>query len=130
MHRVPACLILALLCARIPSAQASEGGGEGPPLVAMDAIVVPIIDAGRIVGKLRFKLVLLAHDPEAAARLTAEVPRLRSIALSAGNNFASFEATPAEAVDARLLVQRLEAQLKSGAEGIDRVLLVEVVATR
>nr|WP_269141408.1 hypothetical protein [Sphingomonas sp. IC-56] len=113
-------------------ARASGGGGggaEGLNLVTMEQVVVPIIDADRVSGSLRFKLVLEAANAEAAAKATAEMPMLRQASVAAGLEFARLNASGLRAVDAEELDHDLTAALKIAEPGISRVLIVEVSAS-
>jgi len=114
----------------VTSASGSGGGGKGGDgnLVAMEAIAVPIVDGAKLLGTLHFTLVLEAHDAEAAARIAADMPGLRSEALLAGAEFSRLRASPFLAVDARRLAHDLTEALHHRDEGIDRALLVEVSA--
>ncbi|UYY59702.1 hypothetical protein [Sphingomonas sp. S2-65] len=129
---------LALTAAVMPlpgggDAQASgggSGGGEGLNLVTMEQVVVPIIDADRVTGALKFKLVLEAATAEAAAEATAELPMLRQATVAAGLEFARLNASGLRAVDAEELDHDLTAALKAAEPGIARVLIVEVSASQ
>lgn len=129
---------LALTAAVMPlpgggDAQASgggSGGGEGLNLVTMEQVVVPIIDADRVTGALKFKLVLEAGTAEAAAKATAEMPMLRQATVAAGLEFARLNASGLRAVDAEELDHDLTAALKVAEPGIARVLIVEVSASQ
>lgn len=128
---------LALASAVMPlpgggDARASGGGGggaEGLNLVTMEQVVVPIIDADRVSGSLRFKLVLEAANAEAAAKATAEMPMLRQASVAAGLEFARLNASGLRAVDAEELDHDLTAALQVVEPGISRVLIVEVSAS-
>lgn len=129
---------LALTAAVMPlpgggDAQASgggSGGGEGLNLVTMEQVVVPIIDADRVTGALKFKLVLEAASEEAAAKATAELPMLRQATVAAGLEFARLNASGLRAVDAEELDHDLTAAIKAADPGIARVLIVEVSASQ
>ncbi|MET0309661.1 MAG: hypothetical protein ABW023_13220 [Sphingomonas sp.] len=129
-----AALGLAAVAAPIPAgtAQASGGsaGSEGLHLVAMDEIIVPIIDADHMAGSLRFKLVLDAGSDEVAKRVTKDLPILRAATVAAGLEFARLNASGLRAVDAGQLDQDLTAALKAAEPGINRVLIVEVGASQ
>ena len=128
---------LALASAVMPlpgggDARASGGGGggaEGLNLVTMEQVVVPIIDADRVSGSLRFKLVLEAANAGAAAKATAEMPMLRQASVAAGLEFARLNASGLRAVDAEELDHDLTAALQVVEPGISRVLIVEVSAS-
>lgn len=129
-----AALGLAAVAAPLPagSAQASggNGGGEGLHLVPMDEITVPIIDADRMAGSMRFKLVLDAGSNELAARLIQNLPMLRAATVVAGLEFARLNASGMRAVDAEQLDHDLTEALKAEEPGIARVLIVEVSASQ
>jgi hypothetical protein len=128
---------LALTIALVPlpggGAQASGGGGGastgGLNLVPMDEVVVPIIEADRLSGNMRFKLVLEAHDAATAAKATAEMPALREKTVAAALEFARLNASGLRAVDAQRLDHDLNAALKAAEPGVSRVLIVEVAAS-
>lgn len=129
--RVCTSLFALLMLAATQSAQASSGGGAGDvALVPMDMITVPIVDSDRLIGKLRFKLVLQAHDAAAASRIGTMSARLRTAALSTGIEFARLEVTPTQAVDVAALSHMLDAAMRNVEPGVDRVLIVEVSAVR
>lgn len=129
---------LALTTALVPfpigGARASGGGGavggEGLHLVPMDEVAVPIVEADRVAGALRFKLVLDAKDEAAAARMTAQLPALRATTVAAALEFARLNASGLRAVDAQQLDHDLTAALQPGEPGLSRVLIVEVAASR
>ncbi|MBH1945212.1 hypothetical protein I5L01_13360 [Erythrobacter sp. YJ-T3-07] len=114
----------------VSSASGAGGGGSGAAgdLVDMEAIAVPIVDGAKLQGTLRFRIVLEAHDAEAAAEITADLPDLRAEALATGAEFSRLRASPFLAVDAQRLSDELTEALHARYEGIDRVLLVEVAA--
>ena len=120
------------LLAAVPvsSASGAGGGGKGAAddLIDMEAIAVPIVDGARLQGTLRFRVVLEAHDAEAAKHIAAELPGLRAEALATGAEFSRLRASPFLAVDAQRLSDELTEALHAHYEGIDRVLLVEVAA--
>jgi hypothetical protein len=98
--------------------------------VPMEEIVVPIIEADRVSGRLRFKLVIEAGSDEAAAKATAELPQLRAATVAAGLEFARLNASGLRAVDAEQLDHDLTTALKNAEPGVQRVLIVEVAASR
>lgn len=128
--------LVALGLAALPlpggGAQASGGGaaaaGEGLHLVTMEEITVPIVDADRVNGALRFKLVIDAGSGEVASRLNGEMPVLRAVTLAAGLEFARLNASALRAVDAQRLDHDLTVALKVAEPGLVRVLIVEVDA--
>ena len=115
----------------VSSASGAGGGGSGAAgdLVDMEAIAVPIVDGAKLQGTLRFRIVLEAHDAEAAAEITADLPGLRAEALATGAEFSRLRASPFLAVDAQRLSDELTEALHARYAGIDRVLLVEVAAS-
>lgn len=127
--------LVALGLAALPlpggGAQASGGGaaaGERLNLVPMEEVTVPIIDADRVNGVLRFKLVIDAGTAESAAKLKGEMPVLRAATVAAGLEFARLNASALRAVDAQQLDHDLTAALKAAEPGLVRVLIVEVDA--
>ena len=125
-------LLGGVLLAAIPvsSAMGAGGGGKGgaDDLISMEAIAVPIVDGATLQGTLRFSIVLEAHDAEAAARISGDLPGLRAEALFTGAEFSRLRASPFLAVDAQRLSEELTEALHARDEGIARVLLVEVAA--
>ncbi|MXP10421.1 hypothetical protein [Pseudoblastomonas halimionae] len=121
-----------VLLAAAPLTDAAGEGDESEasdgPLVAMEAITVPIIDGARLEGALHFRIVLEARDSAAADRLAGDLPGLRAEALAAGAEFSRLRASPFLAVDARRLSVELMEALRARDEGIAKVLLVEVAA--
>jgi hypothetical protein len=127
---------LALTTALVPvpggGAYASGGGGAGGGglnLVPMEEMVVPIIEADRVAGALRFKLVLEASSPEAAAKATTEMPALREATVAAALEFARLNASGFRAVDAGQLDHELNAALTAAEPSLSRVLIVELSAS-
>jgi hypothetical protein len=128
---------LALTTALVPfpgsGAQASGGGagggGAGLNLVPMEEVIVPIIEADRIAGNMRFKLVLETHDAATAASATAKMPALRDATVAAALEFARLNASGLRAVDAERLDHDLNRALKTAEPGVSRVLIVEVAAS-
>jgi hypothetical protein len=130
--------VLALTTALVPfpgsgGAQASGGGGAGDGaglnLVTMEEVVVPIIEADRLAGNMRFKLVLEAHNAATAASVTAKMPELRQATVAAALEFARLNASGLRAVDAGRLDHELTAALKATDPGLARVLIVEIAAS-
>ena len=129
--------VLALTTALVPfpgsGAHASGGGGGGAAglnLVPMAEVIVPIIEADRVAGNMRFKLVLEAHDAATATKATAEMPELRETTVAAALEFARLNASGMRAVDASVLDHDLNAALKAAEPGLSRVLIVELAASR
>jgi len=113
-----------------PGGEEAQTGGEELNLVPLDEIRVPIVDADRLDGTLRMKLVLQGKD--AAARLTIleQMPVLRQAAVTAALEFARLDAGALRPVDARRLNGALTAALQRTQPAIGRVLMVEVAAVR
>ncbi|WP_235537017.1 hypothetical protein [Sphingomonas sp. Root241] len=128
---------LALTTALVPfpggGAQASGGGvgtvAGGLNLVPMEEVTVPIIEADRIAGNMRFKLVIEAASVEALAKAAGAMPRLREATVAAALEFARLNASGARAVDAGRLDHDLNAALKAAEPGVSRVLIVEIAAS-
>lgn len=99
-------------------------------LVPMDRIQVPIVDADRIGGTLRVKLVLETKDEDAAKRLARAMPMLRSAGVAASLEFARLDASALRAVDVATLDQILTDAMRKVSPDLDRVLIVEVAAAR
>lgn len=132
MRRIALCLsfTVPLLLAPLPAQASESSGGTGGAMLPMDMIVVPIVDSDRLIGKLRFKLVLEVKDAAAATRLGTQSAQLRMAALSAGNEFARLQVTPSEPVDVAALVHMLETALHGVDADVQKVLVVEVAAIR
>lgn len=129
MRKILLPTIASIAALPLGGAQASDGEGASDlAFVAMEPITVPIVDAGLVMGSLRFRIVLEAKDEEAVQALSDELPRLRAEALSAGSEFSRLSASPFMAVDARQLSDDLSKALGERKSGIARVLLVEVSA--
>ena len=127
---------IALTTALLPlpggEARASrEGvGGLGLHLVPMEEVTVPIIEADRLAGQMRFKLVLDASTAEAATDAINRMPELRQATVSTALEFARLNASGMRAVDAGRLDNDLNAAIKAVEPGVSRVLIVEVSANR
>lgn len=118
----------------VPLHAGEEGGEEKalpllPTLVPMKEISVPIVDAGRIEGVLRFTLVLRAQDAAGAILLTNAEPKLRAAALDAGMEFARLRASPLRAVDAEQLAADMDRALHAADAGVAQALIIRVIAT-
>ena len=107
---------------------ASPGSAKLATLVPMEEIAVPIIDAGKIQGTLRFSLVIRAADDAGALVLTEKMPELRSAVLSAGINFDSLRASPYRPVDVAKLSSEIDTALKSIDPAVQQGLIVRVTA--
>ena len=112
------------------SAPATDPGIGEPHFVALEEIVVPIVDGGHVNGALRVELVLDGVDAAAAARLTATTPELRAASVAAALEFAGIYASGLTAVDAERLSRDLGRALGAKHAGIARVLIVKVAASR
>ncbi|KQS02020.1 hypothetical protein ASG11_14545 [Sphingomonas sp. Leaf357] len=121
----------AIALAQGSTADASEGAA-GPAFVPMAEIVVPIVDGAQAYGRLRIKLVLLAHDAASVAPIQAQMPAMRETALIAAAEFARLHASPFAPIDARRLAQAIStAMIAQGKDHLfTRVLLVGVFAER
>jgi hypothetical protein len=128
---------LALTTALVPfpgSGVQASGGGAGTVagglnLVPMEEVTVPIIEADRIAGNIRFKLVIEAASVEALAKAAGAMPRLREATVAAALEFARLNASGMRAVDAGRLDHDLNAALKAAEPGVARVLIVEIAAS-
>lgn len=129
---------LALTTALVPfpgggGAHASGGGGGSSGgslnLVPMEEVTVPIIEADRVAGSMRVKLVLEASTGEVFANARAEMPRLREATIAAALEFARINASSMRAIDAGKLDHDLNAALRKAEPGLSRVLIVEVAAS-
>lgn len=100
-----------------------------PHLVNISDLVVPIIDSGRMDGRLSYDIVIDAVDAVDAARLTAEVARLRSTAIASGLEFSRLYVSGLRPVDAEVLAAELTRTLQAESPGIERVLVVKVAAS-
>lgn len=114
-------------------ASANDGGtaadpAEPPRLVSMQDISVPIIDGDRLEGAFKARMVIATADSAATARVSADMPRLRSATLAATLEFSRLHASPMRAVDAEMLSRDLTTALQHEEPGISRVLIVEVAA--
>ncbi|MET1754382.1 hypothetical protein ABVV53_02720 [Novosphingobium sp. RD2P27] len=110
-------------------ADKTENAALEPHLVPMQEIAVPIIDGDRLDGTFRVKTFLAADDAEAAERIEAALPRLRSASLAAALEFSRLHASPFRPVDAEMLSKDLTEALQSEEPGVTRALVVEVVAS-
>ena len=127
---------LALTTALVPfpgggGAQASGGSSSRGSLnfVPMEEVTVPIIEADRVAGSMRVKLVLEASTGAFFAKARAEMPRLREATIAAALEFARINASSMRAIDAGKLDHDLNAALRIAEPGLSRVLIVEVAAS-
>jgi hypothetical protein len=109
--------------ARPDMAQAIE-----PHLVTLSEIEVPVIDSGRMQGRLRFEVVLDAADEAGAVRLSANVPRLRSVMVESAMEFSRLYVSGAMPVDAGGLAAALTKALKAADPDVGRVLITSASA--
>ena len=99
-----------------------------PHLVALPEIEVPVIDSGRLQGRLQFEVVLDAVDEAGAVRLAANVPRLRSASIASGIEYSRLYVSGLRPVDAEELTAALSKSLKADDPDVGRVLIVKVGA--
>jgi flagellar basal body-associated protein FliL len=99
-----------------------------PHFVAMDEIIVPIVESDHIEGSLRFDIVLDAADEAAEARLTAAMPDIRATSVAAALEFARLYASGQNAVNAQQLASDLTHALQTRDAGVARVLIVKISA--
>lgn len=107
---------------------AAAARAEGPAIVTMETLAVPIIDNGQIAGRMELGLALVATDADAATRLALAAPRLRATAMVAALEFARLQATPYRAIDVGALMARIAPALRS--PDVSRVLVLKVWARR
>ena len=122
-----AALLAAAAAVATAAGRPAVHGPDPEAFVPMGGIIVPIVDANHVEGKLDFKLVVAARDAAAANRIRAAQTSMRSRAMTAGLEFSRLYATRLSAVDAPKLVAELEKALKQDNDDVARVLLVEVV---
>jgi hypothetical protein len=109
-------------------AKAERGLGAEPFFVALPEVIVPIIDSGRMNGRFRFGVVLNATDEAAAARLTADAPRVQSTLLASGIEFSRLYVSGLTPVDAGALAAELNRLVCEQYPDVSRVLIVNVSA--
>lgn len=109
-------------------AQASEGADPAPvpTLIALEPMQVPVIDHGRVVGRLELRATWQAADGDEA--LEQRVPALRSTLVAAAIDHASLNATPGQPIDPQALAKRLQDEARAG--GFKGALLVMEAVTR
>jgi hypothetical protein len=128
-----AALAVTTVLLPLPGGGARASGDAGSAvlhLVPMDQMTVPIIEADRLAGEMRFRLVLETTTAEAAGKVREEMPELRAATLAAAAEFAGLNASGMRAVDAERLDRELGAALKAVEPGLSRVLIVEISARR
>lgn len=94
--------------------------------VALDRIVVPIVDGGRVEGQLAFTLVLAAPDAATAEALAARPAAVRETVVNAALDFANIHASSHRPVDAGQLLAALRAALAE--QPVSEIYLVEASA--
>jgi hypothetical protein len=99
-----------------------------PHLVALPEIEVPVIDSGRVQGRLHFEVVLDAADEAGAVRLSANVPRLRAATIASAIEFSRLYVSGAMPVDAAGLASALTKSLQAADPDVGRVLIVKTSA--
>ncbi|MFC3578694.1 hypothetical protein [Sphingomonas hylomeconis] len=111
--------------ASILTANTAPGGESEPAAVLpLDALRVPVLDAGRLEGTL-----LVQADLELGASSDASrVPAYRAALLSAALEFARLRVSPNAPVDVQLLSEALTMSVRSVDPQIRHVLIVEVTA--
>ena len=108
-------------------ALASAPQQVGPAqFVALDRIVVPIVDGGRVEGQLAFTLVLAAPDAATAEALAARPAAVRETVVNAALDFANIHASSHRPVDAGQLLAALRAALAE--QPVSEIYLVEASA--
>lgn len=101
---------------------------DGPMLVEMGPIVVPIVGSGRLEGAMHVKIVVSATDATALARLTQRLPELRAVSVAGAIEFSRLFASTQTPVNAVQLRSALNAALHATDEGVADTLIVEVSA--
>ena len=127
-RRIATTVAVVALAATGTLAFAAPAADAEPHLVAMDEITVPIVDGGRMDGALTVKLVLGTGDADAADRVEAALPLLRSTSVAAALEFSRLYASPMAPVDAERLSNDLGQALRQAEPAVSRVLIVEVAA--
>lgn len=134
----PYALSAALLCLVTPAIAGAQEGGKpaaaaqaetfSDRFVYMPEISAPIVDAGRLDGVLRIRVVLQPRTSTAATRLADRMPVLSAAGLSAAMEYARLYASPYTTVDVEKLTASMAASLKRVDAGIGKVLIVKVTA--
>ena len=136
MRRSVAALALTTALVPFPGGGAQASGNSvgtvagGVNLLPMEEVVVPIIEADRIAGNMRVKLVIEASSVEALSRAVAGMPKLREATVATALEFARLNASGMRAVDAGRLDHDLNAALRAVEPGVSRALIVEIAASR
>ena len=128
------CLKISLLAlAAIISIAADDAAilpAPAPGLIVMAPLDVPIVDGGRLLGRMSVKLVLNCN-PADVETVAAVEPQMRNALLIAANEFARLNASLYLAIDVAALSDDLTAAVRrAGAPTLKRVLIVEVGAQR
>lgn len=124
MRGVTRGAMMAVLLAVQTPAVASEGGGAGA-LPPPEAFVIPIIDAGRMDGRLNVQLIVLPGPGIAPTAIEGERPRLRAALLATLLDFAQISASPRMPVDCGALSASLDRAVRAAVPGAARVLIIE-----
>lgn len=109
----------------------ADGGGRPaalPHLLTLAPIAVPIVDHGEVMGRLELRAMWRAADADALAQAEAQAPLLRELLVEAVTEHARLDATPALAVDPRLLAERLRQAAQ--AEGFSGAPVILEARTR
>jgi hypothetical protein len=125
--------IAAILGAPAAASMAVASGPDpvdsaAPQFVEVLDIVAPVIDSGRMAERLRFGVIIRAVDENAAARLRADAPRLRSSLLLAGIEYARLHVSALSPVNAEGLAKALDRSVRRGHPDVDRVLVISLSA--
>jgi len=99
-----------------------------PRYVAMTPLTVPIVECDRMSGAMTIKVIIDAGTPEAAGKLTADMPRLRETTLLAAMEFARLHASAQRPIDAERLDSDLSHALVKEKPAGAKVLLTRVSA--
>lgn len=116
----------------LPAAAALMGAQGTEPrtpelseLVAVEAILVPIVDGGRVEGTLEVKVVLRTSDANSAS---AQLPQIRAELRQAAAEYARLHVSPWQAVDSASLAAALDAANRHATPAVLGTLLLEVRA--
>lgn len=105
----------------------AEGAGEGG-LLSINPISVPIIESGRINGQFRVVLKLVPQTPEDGAVLSAHLPAIQSILLSAANEYARLNVSTFRPVNIKTLRKLLLAAVRKPGHKVKDVLVIDALA--
>ncbi|AMO72594.1 hypothetical protein [Sphingorhabdus sp. M41] len=123
-----AWLVAMSVVVAVPSAAASLAKTDPETFVMLDPVSVPIIDGGRLEGRLDFTVVIAARDSASAEDLDGNVAKLRDTLIDAALDFSSLYASSKTPVDARLLVAKLQAAMLAKDPRVAAIYLVDVSA--